>query len=147
MFFPLWTHMLFFGLLRQVAPVPSVPRPPTVVAGTRWRNGLESLSLTVTAYTAGVASTGKAPGSPGYGITASGVPVQSDWTLAGPNWMPFGTLIYLPRLGEWFQVQDRGSLIHGHHIDLYMSSTRAALAWGSQTLRAWVLLPNAGTGS
>ena len=76
-----------------------------------------------------------------------GVPVQSDWTLAGPNWMPFGTLIYLPRLGEWFQVQDRGSLIHGHHIDLYMSSTRAALAWGSQTLRAWVLLPNAGTGS
>lgn len=65
----------------------------------------------VTAYTAGFESTGKNPGDPLYGVTASGAYVQENLTIAcGPE-HEFGTRIYIPYFDNEFECQDRGD--HG----------------------------------
>ena len=84
----------------------------------------------VTAYTAGPESTGKRPGDPGYGITASGAPVRENRTLACPPEMAFGTRVYIPYFDETFVCEDRGGAIKGRRLDVYMESVEDALEFG-----------------
>lgn len=89
--------------------------------------------FTLTAYTAGPESTGKRPGDPGYGITASGARVEEGVTIAvDPAVIPMGATVYIEGIG--FRVaQDKGSAIKGNRIDLYMESLEEALAFGRQS--------------
>ncbi len=78
-----------------------------------------SESMTVTAYDNGFASTGKTPGDPGYGVTASGWPAGIG-TIAAPSRFKFGTKMYIPGYGCG-RVRDRGgSAIQGSHIDVWL---------------------------
>lgn len=62
---------------------------------------------------------GKNPGDRGYGLTASGTYVMEGRTCAC-NDLPFGTVIYISRLG-FYVVEDRGGMNNGN-IDVYCNT-------------------------
>ena len=87
-----------------------------------------TIPMTVTGYDNGYESTGKNPGDPAYGITASGS-VAGAGTIAAPNRFGYGTKMFVPGYGCG-QVEDRGGAITGNHIDLWFPSVTAARGWG-----------------
>lgn len=92
----------------------------------------------VTAYTANAESTGKSPGHPAYGITASGKRVEDGVTIACPPELPFGTRVEIEGVGERI-CTDRGGAIKGKRIDLYIARLDDALEFGRQELRVRIL--------
>jgi len=82
-----------------------------------------------TYYDANEPSTGKNPGDPGYGITASGKRVQTGITVAvDPTIIPLGTWMlikYPDGRVEKRQAQDTGSAIKGYKIDIYIPKASA----------------------
>lgn len=87
-------------------------------------------NFTLTAYTAGPESTGKRPGDPGYGITASGAKVKSGVTVAAdPRIIPMGSTVYIDGIGTRV-VQDTGGAIKGHRIDVYIPDLSKARQFG-----------------
>nr|WP_133580309.1 3D domain-containing protein [Aureibacillus halotolerans] len=101
-----------------------------------------SYNVTATGYTAGVESTGKAPGHPLYGITYSGVKVQRDLystIAADPNVFPIGTILYIPNYG-YGVVADTGNAIKGSKIDLYYETVDDVYEqWGKQNVNVYVV--------
>lgn len=92
----------------------------------------------VTAYTAGFESTGKNPGDPEYGVTASGAHVKENHTIAcGPE-HEFGTEIYIPYFDTTFTCEDRGGAIKEGYIDVYIPSLVDALEFGRRDLEVIV---------
>ncbi|WP_245690122.1 LysM peptidoglycan-binding domain-containing protein [Sediminibacillus albus] len=89
----------------------------------------------VSAYTAGYESTGKRPGDPGYGITASGAKVQEGETIACPPSFSFGTEVYIPYFDKTFTCEDRGSAITKGRMDVYMEEVEDALEFGVKELK------------
>lgn len=83
----------------------------------------------VTAYTAGPESTGKTPGHPAYGITASGARVREGVTAACPPELPFGTRVHIEGVGERVCL-DRGGAIKGRRLDVYIADRSEALRFG-----------------
>ncbi|MDB4868977.1 MAG: hypothetical protein JWR03_3310 [Cohnella sp.] len=87
-------------------------------------------NVTLTAYSAGVASTGKAKGHPEYGITASGRTVQEGRTIAvDPRLIPLGWWVYIEGIGLR-RAEDTGSAIKGKKIDVYYDSENYADRFG-----------------
>lgn len=93
----------------------------------------------VSAYTAGLESTGKTPNDPEYGITASGEKVKKNYTLACPPSLEFGTKIYIPYFDNIFTCTDRGSAITEGKLDVYMESLDDALEFGRKDLEIVIL--------
>jgi len=71
--------------------------------------------MRVTAYTA--ASSGKSPGDPGYGITASGRPAGTGIVAIDRSVVPFGSEVYVPGYGVGY-AGDTGGGVRGRWIDL-----------------------------
>lgn len=94
----------------------------------------------ITAYTAGSESTGKGPGQSGYGRTATGTRVKSHQTVAA-DWsvLPPETVIKIQGLSGQYIVQDRGGGIHGDSLDLYIPTLTAAIDWGVQHRKIYVI--------
>lgn len=93
----------------------------------------------ITAYTAGVESTGKQPGDEGYGITADGSSVQEGVTVAAdPAVIPLGTVVYIDGIGQR-TVQDTGGGVKGKHLDIYINNLDQALAFGVQEAAVHVI--------
>lgn len=95
-------------------------------------------SFEVTAYTSGYESTGKRPGDPYYGITASGEPVKAGITVACPPSMPFGTVLEIEGVGERV-CQDRGGAITEGRLDVYFDELSDALEFGRRTLNVRII--------
>lgn len=76
-----------------------------------WR----AVEMRVTSYTA--ATSGKEPGDPGYGRTASGVQAGYGVVAVDRNVVPFRSHVYVPGYGVGF-VGDTGGGIRGRWIDL-----------------------------
>ncbi|HEU4964456.1 MAG TPA: 3D domain-containing protein [Bacilli bacterium] len=98
------------------------------------------INATLTAYTAGPESTGKYPGHPGYGVTASGRYVQENHTIAvDPRMIPLGTKVYIEGLGVRV-ADDTGGAIQGNRIDVYMSDLNAAIHFGvKRNVKVYIL--------
>lgn len=103
------------------------------------------ITLEVTAYTAGPESTGKSPGDPAYGITASGYHLSDSdaWQVAAadPKYYPIGTRIYLDGVGV-VRVEDTGGAIQGpNKLDLFvgMAAVDTAYKWGRQHVKATII--------
>lgn len=84
----------------------------------------------LTAYGPGFESTGKHPGDPAYGITASGRIALPQHTVAvDPHLIPLGSLIYIDGIG-YRVAEDVGGAIRGQHIDLYFPNDTDAVKFG-----------------
>lgn len=86
--------------------------------------------FTLTAYTAGVESTGKRKGDKGYGITSSGTTVKQGRTAACPKSYQSGTKIYIPSLKNTYTCEDTGSAITEGKLDIYFDDLDVALEFG-----------------
>ncbi len=74
------------------------------------------------------------------GCTASGKMAGRGTIAADARLFPFGAIMYVPGYGYGI-VEDRGSAIKGHHIDLFYRSHLTANKWGSRKLRVKVWYP------
>lgn len=92
----------------------------------------------VTAYTNGYESTGKYPGHPEYGITASGKRTKEGRTVAAPPSIPFGTKLYIEGIGYRI-VEDRGADIVEGRLDLFIEDLNRAKKFGRQKLKVIIL--------
>ncbi|MGU3474022.1 G5 domain-containing protein [Paenibacillus sp. D51F] len=89
-------------------------------------------NVTLTAYTAGLASTGKSKGDAGYGITASGAKVSEGRTIAvDPDVIPLGWWVYIEGIG-FRRAEDTGSAINGKKIDVFYESESYARQFGKK---------------
>jgi len=104
------------------------------------------LTVTATAYTAGVESTGKSPGDPEYGITYSGLPVQVGHIAVDTRVIPLLSYVYIEGLdavsakydGQYYAT-DTGSAIKGNKIDIYFESVEEARKFGVRKVKVYVL--------
>jgi len=87
-------------------------------------------NVTLTAYSAGVESTGKSEGSPGYGKTYTGTTVTEGRTIAvDPKVVPLGWWVYIEGVG-FRRAEDIGSGVRGQMIDVYYDSNAYANRFG-----------------
>ena len=87
-------------------------------------------NVTLTAYTADFASTGKSKSHKYYGITASGARVKEGQTIAvDTRVIPMGYWVYIEGVGLR-RAEDRGSAIKGNKIDVYVETNREARYFG-----------------
>lgn len=93
----------------------------------------KKLLINASAYTAAADECGKSDG-----ITASGVKVQENRTLACPPQYPFGTKIKIKGYGTYI-CEDRGGAIKGNKFDIYMETKKQAFAFGRRNLEAEVV--------
>ena len=90
-----------------------------------------------------VYSYGPSRGNPKrVGYTALGVRAKKGTIAADTSIFPFGTVMYVPGYG-YGTVEDQGSGIKGHRIDLYFRSHKDALKWGRITKDVTVWKANA----
>jgi 3D (Asp-Asp-Asp) domain-containing protein len=90
-------------------------------------------TINASAYTASADECGNSKG-----ITASGLKVMEDRTLACPPQYPFGTKISIDGQGTYV-CEDRGGAIKGNHFDIYVQTKDEAFAFGRKNLIAEVV--------
>ncbi|WAH35724.1 3D domain-containing protein [Alicyclobacillus dauci] len=97
----------------------------------------------LTAYNLDKRSTGKSPGDPGFGITATGTLAETGRTVAvDPRIVPYGSLLYIDGIG-WRVAEDTGGAIRGHHIDVLVDSRQKAMVFGvKRDCQVKVFIPN-----
>ncbi|MCI3923281.1 ubiquitin-like domain-containing protein [Paenibacillus sp. TRM 82003] len=89
-------------------------------------------NVTLTAYSAHFESTGKNPGDPGYGLTASGTTVSEGRTIAvDTDVIPMGWWVYIDGIG-FRRAEDKGSAVKGKKIDVYFDSGTYAQKFGTK---------------
>ncbi|MCL2498871.1 MAG: 3D domain-containing protein [Defluviitaleaceae bacterium] len=96
------------------------------------------IRMQATAYCACVICTGKNPGDPWHGITASGRQVEHGIVAVDRDVIPLGTHLYVEGYG-FAIAADTGGAIIGDKIDLYMYCHQEALRFGRRYLNVWVL--------
>ena len=112
--------------------------PTAVLDAPESTGGNKQLKMLVTAYCSCQKCCGKAPGSAGYGKTASGVTASKVTASADWDVLPNGARIYIEGVG-YRVVQDTGGAIKGHRLDLWFSSHEEALRFGVKTLTVRVI--------
>jgi 3D (Asp-Asp-Asp) domain-containing protein/uncharacterized protein YabE (DUF348 family) len=118
------------------APAPAAPAAPAPSGGPE--GARRSMSMVATAYDPGPASTGKSPGHPAYGITASGMRAGYGVVAVDPRVIPLGTRLYIPGYGNAI-AGDTGGAIKGQRIDLGYATYNEAIRFGRQTVTVYVL--------
>ncbi len=93
----------------------------------------EKFTINASAYTAAADECGK-----NDGITASGLKVEENRTLACPSAFPFGAKIAIEGMGE-YRCEGRGGAIKGNHFDIYMETKSQAFVFGRRNLVAEVV--------
>lgn len=87
-------------------------------------------NVSLTAYSAGVESTGKSSKHPQYGLTYSGTRVTEGRTIAvDPKVIPIGWWVYIEGIGLR-RAEDTGSAVKGKKIDVYFDSESYAEDFG-----------------
>jgi len=97
---------------------------------------VKEYEMSATAYTA--STCGKAPGSRGYGVTASGQKARRGLVAVDTNVIPMGTKLFIEGYG-YAEAADTGGAIKGMKIDLYMDTLSECLAFGRETVKVYVL--------
>jgi len=89
-------------------------------------------NVKLTAYSAGVESTGKDSSHPGFGKTYSGTTVKEGTTIAvDKSVIPLGWWVYIEGLG-FRRAEDIGSGVKGNMIDVYFDSMSYANKFGTK---------------
>lgn len=102
------------------------------------------LDMVATAYDLSYESTGKYPGDPYYGITASGTKAQPGTVAVDPSVIPLGTKLYIastdgsPDYG-YATALDTGGAIRGNRIDLFMEDSTNVYNFGIRQVKVYIL--------
>ncbi len=109
--------------------------------GFRYSN---ELVLTATAYDLSYESTGKNPGDPEYGITASGTKAQPGTVAVDPRVIPLGTKLYVASIDGspdygFATAEDTGGAIKGNKIDLFMEDGTDCYNFGRRQVKVYIL--------
>ena len=109
--------------------------------GFRYSN---EIVLTATAYDLSYESTGKNPGDPHYGITASGTKAQPGTVAVDPRVIPLGTELYIASIDGspdygFATAEDIGGAIKGNKIDLFMESSKDCNNFGRRSVKVYIL--------
>jgi uncharacterized protein YabE (DUF348 family) len=104
----------------------------------------KAINMRATSYTASFADTGKHPGDPGFGITATGATVRKGIIAVDPRVIPLGTRVYIEVPGSaadygYAVAADVGGAVKGNKIDVYLPSTSASNAWGVKKVKVYIL--------
>ena len=99
---------------------------------------LRRIEMTAVAYTRYFHCTGRHPGDPHFGITASGIPLEHGIVAVDRNVIPLGTRLYVEGYG-FALAADVGGGIRGYKIDLYMGTLQAARQWGRRNVTVFIL--------
>lgn len=100
----------------------------------KWKNlPKEKFVVNASAYTASADECGN-----DKGVTASGLLVKKNMTLACPPEYPFGAKISIEGVGT-LRCEDRGGAIKGNHFDIYVETKHEAFAFGRRNLVAEVV--------
>jgi 3D (Asp-Asp-Asp) domain-containing protein len=94
----------------------------------------KDIIINASAYTASADECGNSKG-----ITASGVTVQENRTIACSQEFPFGAKIEIEGMGTYV-CEDRGGAIKGNHVDIYMQTKKEAFAFGRKNMNARIVL-------
>lgn len=134
---PAIQQLVAVGTKKKAAPATLVARQSVSTKGSILKLGGKTIAVekllnnvTLTAYSAGFASTGKRKGDAEYGITASGTRVQEGRTIAvDPRVIPMGWWVYIEGIG-FRRAEDTGSAVKGRKIDIYYDSESRADRFG-----------------
>lgn len=95
----------------------------------------------LTAYCACKQCCGKDPGSPYYGITASGTTATAGRTIAvDPSVIPYGSEVVIN--GHTYIAEDCGGAIKENRIDIYFDTHEEALNFGVQHATVYLINNN-----
>lgn len=102
------------------------------------------LTMSASAYDLSYRSTGKSPGSKGYGVTASGMRAKRGVVAVDTSVIPIGTRLYIETSdGKYVYgnavAGDTGGAIRGNKIDLFMDSYSECRAFGRRTVNVYIL--------
>jgi len=99
------------------------------------------IEATLTAYDAGIESTGKTEDHPYYGITYTGTKAIEGRTVAvDPKVIPMGWWIYIEGYG-FRKAEDIGSAIKGNRVDIYFESHEVAVSFGRKKGKVYIIGP------
>ncbi|WAM34270.1 ubiquitin-like domain-containing protein [Caldicellulosiruptor morganii] len=93
-------------------------------------------TMIATAYTLSPSDTGKKPGHPDYGRTATGHRVRRGVVAVDPRVIPLGTRLYVEGYG-FATALDTGSAIKGNRIDVFVE--KDAYKFGVRRVKVYVL--------
>ena len=96
------------------------------------------VNMVATAYDPGPLSTGKSPGHPAYGITATGMRATYGVVAVDPRVIPFFTRLYVPGYG-YAIAGDTGGDIKENRIDLFFPTYGEAIQWGRRSVPVYIL--------
>jgi len=97
-----------------------------------------SLTMEATAYTLSFECTGRHPGHPLFGVTASGMMAQVGVVAVDTNVIPFHTRLYIEGYG--FAIAgDRGGAIRGDKVDLFFDTRDEVRQFGRRHIQVWIL--------
>ena len=104
----------------------------------------EEIDMVATAYDLSYESTGKYPGDPDYGITASGTLAQPGTIAVDPSVIPLGTKLYIASIDGspdygFATALDTGGAINGYRIDLFMEDGTDANNFGIRQVKVYIL--------
>lgn len=103
-----------------------------------------SYLMIATAYDLSYASTGKMPGMPGYGITASGTKARVGAVAVDPAVIPLGSKLYIEYADGsggygYATAEDTGSAIKGYRVDLFFNSYQECIEFGRKRVIVYLL--------
>ena len=67
-------------------------------------------------------------------ITSTGTTPRWGVIAVDPRVIPYGTKVYIPKLGMTFVAEDCGGAIKGNRIDIFMNSEGKASDWGRKSI-------------
>jgi len=123
--------------------------PAQISSGTISVNGQiysysKVLTCSATAYDLSFQSTGKRPGDPGYGITASGTYAKPGTVAVDPRVIPLGTKMYIVSTDGSVvyglcTAEDTGGAIKGNKVDLFYNTTAECMQFGRRNVTVYIL--------
>lgn len=105
------------------------------------------MEMKATAYTASLKDTGKAPGHPLFGITATGIKAKKGIIAVDPKVIPLYTRVYVEIVGStpdygYAVAADVGGAIKGNKIDLYYDTQDYVDRFGVKSVKVYILSEN-----
>lgn len=102
------------------------------------------LTCSATAYDLSFQSTGKMPGHPAYGITATGTYAKLGTVAVDPRVIPLGTKMYIVSTDGsvvygYCTAEDTGGAIKGNKVDLFYNTTAECMQFGRRSVYVYIL--------